>query len=131
MLVGVLSAIMNTDQSAPESRPAAAPKQKSAEELRRDQNLERAVTLAEGLKTRMRNPDSFKLEQVLVMEADALCVTYRAQNGFGGMNREQAVLSGDNKNFVSSTADGFPKAWRQHCAEKTGEDITRLVNVHL
>jgi hypothetical protein len=42
----------------------------------------------------MRDPDSFKIDKVWVMHSekhgDAICYTYYARNGFGGMNHSAA-----------------------------------------
>ena len=34
----------------------------------------------------MRDPDSFKLSSVIIMDKGAVCYEYRAHNGFGGVN---------------------------------------------
>jgi 2,4-dienoyl-CoA reductase-like NADH-dependent reductase (Old Yellow Enzyme family) len=49
------------------------------------------------------------------------CYQYRAQNGFGGMNIEYAVLTPNAANL--STNAGL---WNRKCARKNGEDITAL-----
>lgn len=78
---------------------------------------------AKALKNAMRNPDSFKLAQVLVMPDGGVCYGYRAQNGFGGMNGERAVLSPDGT-MRTDDSDGFSRAWHRECAGKTGDDKT-------
>ncbi len=135
LVLGVIVLLVLISMSGPDSPSPAverheASKQKSEEEIRRDRDLQRAVIAAKGLRAAMRNPDSFTVEQILAMESGAICFTYRAQNGFGGMNREQAVLSSDDSKFVSSPSDGFSKAWNSACAGQTGDDITRLVDVY-
>jgi len=52
-----------------------------------------AISVAVTLKGAMRTPESFKLYSALLMANGAVCYDYRAQNGFGGMNRERAVLT--------------------------------------
>jgi hypothetical protein len=81
-----------------------------------------AIGVAE-LHTAMRNPESFKLEQILEMPKGAICYEYRAQNGFGGMNVEHAVMvDGMLKGGQESAA-----SWHKNCAGKTGRDITDKV----
>ena len=70
------------------------------------------------LKARMRNPDSFQLISAVVMPKGQYCYEYRAQNGFGGMNVEDAVLYAP---MVLSTSTD---AWNKYCGGKTGEDLT-------
>ncbi len=70
------------------------------------------------LKSRMRNPDSFQLVSVLAMPKGRYCYEYRAQNGFGGMNVENAVLY---EPMILTTDHA---AWNKYCARKTGIDLT-------
>ena len=57
------------------------------------------------------------------MTEKAVCVTYRGQNGFGGMNRAQAVVALDSTYAYSSEEPEFHKAWNRDCAG-TGKDLT-------
>ena len=81
---------------------------------------------AKQLRDAMRNPDSFKLTQALIMGDGAVCYDYRAQNGFGGMNAEKAVLAPDGR-FATTGSDGFHALWNKECADKTGLDETWAV----
>jgi hypothetical protein len=45
------------------------------------------------LRRAMRDPDSLKFEIVSDMADGSVCYTYRARNGFGGMNIGQAVMT--------------------------------------
>jgi hypothetical protein len=82
-----------------------------------------AVHGAKHLSDSMRNPDSFKLAEVLMMDNGAVCYTYRAQNGFGGMNVGSAVLSRTGQ-FRTNETSGFHTLWNKECANKTGKDKT-------
>ena len=80
------------------------------------------------LKKAMRNPDSFKLTSALIIDATGTtCYGYRAQNGFGGLNRGQAVLTPTGK-FKSDEMDGFAPLWNKECAHKTGTEEVQTVN---
>ena len=103
---------------APASTPTPTPAQQKD-----DINFKRAAVVAQKLRSNMRNPDSFKLTEVLIMPSGAVCYSYRSQNGFGGMNQEQAVLSSKDR-LTMSESDGFETAWNRECAHKTGEDKT-------
>ena len=83
---------------------------------------------AKTLMKSMRNPDSFKLSSALIVDSTgSVCYTYRAQNGFGGMNVGQAVLAKSGK-FKTSEMDGFSSLWNKECAEKKGTQEVDSVN---
>jgi hypothetical protein len=73
----------------------------------------------------MRNPDSFKLEEVTIMKNGSACYEFRSQNGFGGMNRIRGVLYGDD--IKTSEMQGFSKKWNKECAGKEGDDATDFI----
>lgn len=81
---------------------------------------------ARTLREDMRNPDSFKLVQVLIMKDNTVCYEYRAQNGFGGMNIGDAVLS-PNGTMKTSEEPGFTPLWNKRCLNKIGKDATQEV----
>jgi hypothetical protein len=79
-----------------------------------------AYLAAKALKASLRNPDSRSFEQILVNDdGSVICITYRAQNGFGGMNIGHVVFK-----------DGDPSeshaSWRAHCARKLLNDVTAV-----
>jgi hypothetical protein len=76
----------------------------------------------------MRNPASFELMEVGLSPAGAACYTYHAQNGFGGLNVEQAVIG---KGFKTSGQPGFEDAWNRECAGKTLTMVTDEVEAIL
>jgi hypothetical protein len=89
-----------------------------------------ATTYAKALRSTMRNPASFELNQVLVMQDNSICFTYRAQNGFGGMNVGQAVLSPHLK-FKTEEQDGFLSFWTRYCKNKAGLDEIRNIKMFM
>lgn len=79
-----------------------------------------------SLKKAMRDPDSFKLESALMIDATgAVYYEYRARNGFGGLNVGVAVISCDGKHFKVKENDGnsFVALWNKECANKAGTEI--------
>jgi hypothetical protein len=119
-IVGVVAFIgmsSNSGTNAP-SPPTPSPTQQAAKK-KEDADFQRAVLGAKQLQASMRNPDSFKLSQVLIMDDGAVCYDYRAQNGFGGMNLGHGVLSPKNQ-FKSNQSSGFASLWNKECANKTG-----------
>ena len=116
--LGILVAIISPTNQTP--KPAPTPAQKAADQ-KNEANFQRAVLGAKQLQKAMRNPDSFKLTQVLIMDDGAVCYEYRAQNGFGGMNVGKAALSPKGQ-FKTSENPGFAGLWNKECANKTGEE---------
>jgi hypothetical protein len=104
-------------------KPAPAPPVQGRSQ---DATDESALIGAIELRRSMRNPDSFKLVGVLVMDGGAVCYTYRAQNGFGGMNLGSAVLSSAGS-FKTNEMPGFSVLWNRECANKTGQDETWMI----
>jgi hypothetical protein len=94
--------------------------------------IDRAVAGVKTLHNMARDPDSFVLEYVgLVLGRNGydVCYRYRARNGYGGMNREEANLT--TKNEVR-TGDN---AWLMSpCGHHKGmeiPDITELVRARI
>lgn len=84
------------------------------------------VVAAEGakrLRDAMRNPDSFRPAQALIMNDQAVCYEFRSQNGFGGFNVGHAVLSPSGELKTNETS-GFYALWDRECADKKGADKT-------
>jgi RNA polymerase subunit RPABC4/transcription elongation factor Spt4 len=126
MLVAIFSGSSNTS-SETQQQTSKTPEQIALEE-KRDAAVQRATVGATTLKKAMRNPDSFKLESALVINGtDAVCYTYRAQNGFGGMNAGQAVLSADGTRFLNADMEGFTKLWNKECGGKSGQDVATAI----
>ena len=82
---------------------------------------------AQALRHMMRNPDSFKIEKATQEPDGAICYTYRAQNGFGGMDKNNAVATLVESRFhvvVADEGEGLA-AWLKHCSNTTdGKDVT-------
>jgi Na+-translocating ferredoxin:NAD+ oxidoreductase RnfG subunit len=106
----------------------AATKAAEKEKHSNDQ-YHRALIGALTLKKAARDPDSFNLISALVIdENNAVCYQYRARNGFGGMNIEQAVFSGKNDKIKTSSEDGFASAWNRECGNRSGYEKADLIN---
>jgi hypothetical protein len=79
-----------------------------------------AYLSAKALKASLRNPDSLDFDSILANDdGSVICMTYRAQNGFGGMNLGHVVFKdGDPSESHSS--------WRTNCAHKLLIDVTAV-----
>jgi hypothetical protein len=116
--------------SSPEKPPDQAQLIREAEERSRQENEAaeestsntRAAMGGASIIAAARNPESVKFESVGLLKDETVCYRYRAQNGFGGMNREFAVLLPKGKNLQTSSS-----AWNLHCANREGTDITYFV----
>jgi hypothetical protein len=118
VICGVIGAIMSPTPSTPvvsAAQQAANQKDEAA--------FQRAVAGAKQLRNAMRNPNSFKLGETLIMDDGAVCYDYRSQNGFGGMNVGHAVLSPSGQ-FKTDELNGFTAMWNKECAKHTGTDKT-------
>jgi len=126
-MIGIVLAIFLTGCSESGSVPTEQqkvldPTQEAASEKQKALDKERgirAVLGASSILASARNPDSVKFDSVIILADGTTCYAYRAQNGFGGMNREHAVLLLNGKNLSTSAA-----SWNAHCANKQGTDVT-------
>ena len=69
----------------------------------------------QSVRSNLRNPDSLDIRQAILTEDKAVCMTYAAQNGFGGMNVERAAIMA-----------GVAFDYNEVCSGKTGADKTSL-----
>jgi hypothetical protein len=120
IIIGVIGSSMQDASKTPQEAAADA-----AEGARLKVMIDGAMALRKG----MRDPDSFKVTQALDMPDGAVCYSYQAKNGFGGMDEGEAVFF--NGTFLESSMDGFHKLYKQECADKTGKDETDFINSEL
>jgi len=110
-----------------------APSNKSSSDLAKEQlkaeqkaaddikwNL--VFTGEEMLKKMMRDPDSLEFDRVLYTEDENVCYTYRAKNGFGGMNKGAAIFS--DKGLITNESKEFEPVWEEKCDGKSGEEVS-------
>lgn len=129
LLIGVIALPIVIAITHPESESAAPSASKPVGARAPDPNEGRnmmAAVAGRSLRKSMRDPDSFKLEQALAMDK-AICFTYRAHNGFGGVNVGRAVLVLKTAKMATSDQDGFAGVWNTSCGNKTGDDITKQI----
>lgn len=94
----------NIVQAPPDPAIAAA-------KQRKELAFQKTAYFAGTLKQSMRDPDSLVWEDIRANEdATVICLSYRARNGFGGMNREFAVYGGGK-------ASQKPAAWNKYCTQ--------------
>src|SRR5262249_4993740 len=84
-------AVSQPAKNEPQPKAEPTPEQQADEaRWRRD------VLAIRQLRSNMKNPDSFKLEEALRMDDGTLCLTYRATNSFNAIVPGRAVIA-DNK----------------------------------
>lgn len=114
----------------------AATVAKAGEEERAKQHEKNKLTTAaagaQKLLKQVRDPESLKIESLLITDKDGMaCIEYRAKNGFGGMNRERAVFI-LLALITEADKEEFTTAWNQWCANKTGTEegpyVSRLID---
>lgn len=97
--------------------PPPQPRVKSAAELQRDQELKQAVGALIVLKRSMKNPASFELVDLQLMQGPAYCVVYRGTNSFNAIITSRHV-------FMDGLSSSTEPDWNKHCGGKTGTDYT-------
>jgi hypothetical protein len=125
---------------APTSRSDITPEDKAlieGEKAERNRKFQLALASALAVKDRLRNPDSLVIESAFVMfSTDAVCLTYRAENAFGGMNREVAVFVVDKKIAAVGDDSKTIAVWNRECADpnkgvESMEHLTEHLNIAL
>lgn len=109
---------MDAEQAAVAAQQAEAEAKRKSDETYKEMGFRASLGAASIYKS-MRNPDSLTLESVLGMKDGTICYRYRAQNGFGGMNREFAVLLPKAERLTTSA-----EVWNSRCANKIGSNLT-------
>lgn len=112
---------------APSNSPTPISPGEQKQKAQDDHQFQFAVAGAKQLMGAMRNPDSFKLSNALLMGNGTVCYEYRAQNGFGGMNVGHAVLT-EKGAIKTNEMEGGTKLWNHECANKSGYDKTWEIN---
>lgn len=92
--------------------------------------LSAAAAAAAGLRNSMRDPRSFEVGRAKLTPDWSTCMTYRARNGFGGMNAATALVlpSGDVR--VDEASKEYQKLYAA-CASGPGIDVANVVRERL
>lgn len=77
---------------------------------------DKALVFAAAVKSTLREPDSFKIDELFVTSAGYTCLAYSARNGFGGMNRQYAV-------HPDQELEDINQVWSKYC---TSTDVRRV-----
>lgn len=108
-------------------RGKPTPPPRTPEEVARDAQRGAVVRAGAQLRSMTNDPDSFRLDQALLMPDGTGCYGYRAKNALGGIVRASAVFDGKAITTSSDRSGAFQRTWDAKCAGKSGEEVTAAV----
>ncbi len=129
-IVGSIGAAIALFNLIPTPSPRPRTRIDVANDARRDADFEedqQAATGAVLLRNSMRNPSKFDLSLVFIVDHEWFCYAYRAENGFGGMNLDRAVVHKEQL-LIEADATG---PWMKHCKASKGRKDTDTVKLIL
>ncbi len=110
----IIGAIGNNHSVSNVSTNSAAPSQAVNDKQIMDTLRAEAHEVERAIIRGLRNPDSYKLSTVAAnLKTGAICLEYRAQNGFGGMNVGRAAIHKGDANILDENSKGFKKIWKE------------------
>lgn len=123
-LIGIAAVAIYVDGSKKDTPPQPAvsitPEQARVNKKLADEKtarLDSTFRVLASIKASLREPDSVQWANVLSnTDGTVVCVTYRARNGFGGINVEDATFA---KGQISKAVP----AWNKNCAGKSLNDM--------
>jgi hypothetical protein len=111
----------SSTQNSPTSTPAPQP---TAEDLQFNDAVQGAI----WLRAHMREPDSFRLTQAIIVDTKStsgnVCYEYLAKNVLGGMAVGHAVYIQGGMIPITDDTPGFHGLWKDVCGNRSGEDKT-------
>jgi hypothetical protein len=124
LLIGIAMIAIYVEGTKKDTPPQAvvtiSPEQAALNKKQADEKTARVdstIRVLASIKASLREPESVKWASVLSSDDGAVvCVTYRARNGFGGMNVEDVSFS---KGKISKAVP----AWNKNCAGKSLNDM--------
>jgi hypothetical protein len=108
-----------------------SPEQKAEQAARKaKEDIENAkfardVAVVRQLKSSMKNPASFDLEEATRMDDGTLCVSYRARNSFNAVIPGEAVITKD-RIYTSDNRSSFVAQYNKLCANKSGRNMRHI-----
>ena len=73
------------------------------------------------LKSRLKNPAGFKVDDVHMADDGSACISYRVSNDNGGESRVKAVVQGEKILRSTSRNSDFAKTWNSKCVGSGSE----------
>jgi zinc-ribbon domain len=107
LIVGVF--IFHSVRGPSESDAPPKSQAQIAAESKKEAAFQMVVAAMKVIRAANRNPESVKWESITANDdASVICIEYRGQNGFGGMNRENVVI-------ISGAMSQKPTIWNRNC----------------
>ena len=129
----VFGSLFSKNDSSSQDKVVAQSEKAAQEEFEQsieNKKIEKAKNFAligaTNLQKAMRNPNSLKFESVFVTNDGDACYSYMAENGFGGINKEYAVLT-KKLNFYANNSS----KWNKLCANKEGIEVQSFINIYI
>ena len=126
VIIFTLKAIFGGGESSHSSYTAVSREPQKTSEDERNEKL-RWDLLHESMKTikeSLRDPQSLQVEKAIVQKSgETACIQYRAKNGFGGYERNTAVIANN------SATNGTPALIKKHCSENM-HDMTDAAKLY-
>jgi hypothetical protein len=134
-VIGIVGLIVFMSSTPSNSEKAPEPK-KTPEQAAADERLGlakvSAIFGAQQLKKSMKDPESFELQSLIVMDDGAACYHFRAKNSFGGIFPSTAVLTPRGHLFAKElVGNDFALVWNKECADKAGIEIAEFARHHI
>jgi hypothetical protein len=115
-LVIVVASSIGGDKPKAVPEPVLTAEEKAAkdrEALEKNARFVNTAATLRAVKNRLREPNSVEWIDISAsQDGKVVCLTYRARNGFGGMNVEHAAMA---KDAISNSRG----AWNKSCAGKS------------
>jgi len=130
LLITIFRCINTVDESR--HRTAQTVQQLTPEQVaakaKEDADINRALAAARVIKSRTKDPESFKLESFLYYPGGAVCIEFRAKNSFGAVVPGKGAFDGGSR--ILSTADGnkFVALWNEICTKGGGQERAKGIN---
>lgn len=92
--------------------------------LPEDKSRNEAIRFASVVKRMMKDPSSFDVVELRMSNIGAICLTYRAKNGFNAYLQNHAVKTADGKIQIDGVDATDKFLWDAYCANGSGRTIT-------
>lgn len=117
-VIGLIILLFIIGKCSSDSKQASTekPVEKTPQQIESEAKFSRDVGMLRAFKKTLHNPDSFKIEKVLRMADDSLCVEYRATNKLNAVILSQLVI----------LKTGDIGTWEKYCEGKSGINITYI-----
>ena len=110
--VSMFKCIFDSNDRA-EANRNAQPSTTSTEQIRREAEFQRVVSIIKAMKAGMKNPASFEFVDATLI-GDTVCIIYRGTNSFNAVITQHSAIRKDFK-----VGD-----WNKECAGKSGTDYS-------